>query len=223
MTEMRMLKLAALLLGLLAGACAEAEDVIGDALDVTMLPKCGTHLKDALFTRAYEADKRVDEEWAACADAEAVRARQRTIRSAILGSMGLPTGLPFGSARRLADIVIRNVRAKAMSPTASAITGTALCRPQNVTLENVEVECMSAGYAASGAAKDVAVPEKEGAYPDPWMFDHMILPVWGLYVRHVDGLTLRNVDFRLEPNDFTDNSRVELRKRIVRDDVKGNE
>ena len=136
---------------------------------------------------------------------------------------GLPTGLPFGSARRLADIVIRNLKAKAMSPTASAITGTALCRPQNITLENVEVECMSAGYAASGAAKDATVPEKEGSYPDPWMFDHSILPAWGLYARHVDGLTLRNVDFRLEPNDFTDNSRVELRKRIVRDDVKGSE
>ena len=136
---------------------------------------------------------------------------------------GLATGLPFGSARRLADIVIRNVKAKAMSPTASAITGVTLCRPQNITLENVEVECMSAGYVASGAAKDGVVPEKENSYPDPWMFDHSILPAWGLYARHVDGLTLRNVDFRLEPNDFTDNSRVDQRKKIVREDVKGNE
>ena len=136
---------------------------------------------------------------------------------------GLPTCLPFGSARRLADIVIRNVNAKAMSPTASAITGVTLCRPQNITLENVEVECMSAGYVASGAAKDAVVPEKENSYPDPWMFDHSILPAWGLYARHVDGLTLRNVDFRLEPNDFTDNSRVDQRKKIVREDVKGNE
>ena len=132
---------------------------------------------------------------------------------------GLATGLPFGSARRLGDIVIRNVKAKAMSPTASAITGVTLCRPQNITLENVEVECMSAGYGASGAAKDAVVPEKEGSYPDPWMFDHMILPAWGLYARHVDGLVLKNVDFRFEPNDYTDNSRVDLRRKYVFEDV----
>jgi len=133
---------------------------------------------------------------------------------------GLTTGLPFGSARRLGNIVIRNVKAKAMSPTASAVTGVTLCRPQDILLENVEVECMSAGYRASGAAREAEVPEKEGAYPDPWMFDHMILPAWGLYARHVDGLVLRNVDFRLEPGDFTDNSRIDQRQKFVFEDVR---
>ncbi len=28
------------------------------------------------------------------------------------------------------------------------------------------------------------------------------LPVWGLYVRHVDGISLKNVNFKLKENDF---------------------
>jgi hypothetical protein len=47
------------------------------------------------------------------------------------------------------------------------------------------------------------------AYPQNTMFG--TLPAWGLYVRHVEGLTMRDVDLRTRSSDS--------REMIVLDDV----
>lgn len=74
---------------------------------------------------------------------------------------------------------------------------------ENVTLENIEVSYP--GRASKGMAyvplwrvKDV--PEQIQKYPEFTMFGE--LPAWALYVRHVKGLTLRNIRFSLRDTDF---------------------
>jgi hypothetical protein len=54
------------------------------------------------------------------------------------------------------------------------------------------------------------IPEKKAAYPEFSMFGE--LPAWGLYVRHVDGLTLKNISLRIEEQDY--------RHAVIFDDVK---
>ena len=55
------------------------------------------------------------------------------------------------------------------------------------------------------------VPEVENQYPEFSMFGE--LPAWGLYVRHVEGLTLKNVTVIAKDKDY--------RPAYVFDDVKG--
>ena len=62
-----------------------------------------------------------------------------------------------------------------------------------------------------GEAMTAAVPEAEGDYPHAPMFGP--LPASGLYVRHVDGLTMQNVRLRTEARDG--------RPALVLDDVTG--
>lgn len=45
-----------------------------------------------------------------------------------------------------------------------------------------------------------AVPEQIDAYPEFHMFGE--LPAWGLFVRHVDGLTLDNVVMSVRDPDY---------------------
>ena len=72
-----------------------------------------------------------------------------------------------------------------------------------MTLEDIEVSYP--GRASKGMAyvplwriKDV--PEQIQKYPEFTMFSE--LPAWALYVRHVKGLTLRNIRFSLRDTDF---------------------
>lgn len=44
------------------------------------------------------------------------------------------------------------------------------------------------------------VPEQVGKYPEFTMFGE--LPSWGFYLRHIRGITLRNVQLSLEAEDF---------------------
>ena len=55
------------------------------------------------------------------------------------------------------------------------------------------------------------VPEQIEKYPEFSMFGE--LPSWGLYLRHIRGITLRNVQLSLEAEDF--------RPVIVEEDVEG--
>jgi hypothetical protein len=57
------------------------------------------------------------------------------------------------------------------------------------------------------------VPEKKESYPEFSMFGE--LPAWGLYVRHVSGLKLKNIIIEAEEKDY--------RPSIVMDDVKNSE
>lgn len=83
-----------------------------------------------------------------------------------------------------------------------------------VVLEDIEI------VYGGGASREKAyvsldslttVTENVAGYPEFSMFGE--LPSWGFYIRHVDGLTLRNVKLRYRKEDF--------RPAIVADDAKG--
>ncbi|MDR3261505.1 MAG: glycoside hydrolase family 28 protein [Tannerella sp.] len=85
---------------------------------------------------------------------------------------------------------------------------------ENVLLENIEITYPGRGneglaYMPLSRLKDI--PEKESDYPEYSRFGE--LPAWGFYVRHVKGLTLKNVTVKAEKKDY--------RPAFVFDDVSG--
>ena len=100
------------------------------------------------------------------------------------------------------------------NPIPSSVTGIPGHCVENVTLENIEIFCpgkASKGMAYVPLSRLSAVPEKIDDYPEFTMFGE--LPSYGLYGRHVRGLTLKNVNFRLKDSDF--------RPKYIFDDVEG--
>jgi Glycosyl hydrolases family 28 len=96
----------------------------------------------------------------------------------------------------------------------SSITGLAGHLVENVTLENIEI------IYEGAARKETAffstdtltkIPEAENGYPEFSAFGE--LPCWGLYIRHANGITLKNVTLRYTKDDF--------RIALITDDVKG--
>ncbi|MBC7888392.1 MAG: glycoside hydrolase family 28 [Ferruginibacter sp.] len=96
----------------------------------------------------------------------------------------------------------------------SSITGLPGHPVQNIILENIEI------VYAGGAKKDRAffpadsltkITEATSSYPEFSMFGE--LPCWGLYLRHAEGITLRNLTMRYKKDDF--------RAALIADDVKG--
>ena len=98
------------------------------------------------------------------------------------------------------------------NPFPSSICGIPGNRIEDVTLENIEVACpgratRGMAYMPLWRAKDV--PEQVDKYPEFSMFGE--LPAYGLYLRHVDDIILRNVRFTLAAPD--------IRPAIVMEDV----
>ena len=96
----------------------------------------------------------------------------------------------------------------------SSIVGIPGYPVQDVTLENIEI---SYGGMAN---KEIAwvplntitsIPENIAGYPEFSMFGE--LPAWGFYLRHAEGIKMRNVKVRYLREDF--------RPAFVFDDVKG--
>ena len=119
---------------------------------------------------------------------------------------GRKCGTPPGDKWILKDILIEKVTGRAESSVASSITGAGRCRPAGITLRAVRLVCKGAG----NDYKPTPVPEAAGVYPESNMFRQM-LPAWGLYVRHVDGLKLEKVALELQGEDN--------RERLVTEDV----
>ncbi len=74
---------------------------------------------------------------------------------------------------------------------------------QNVSLENVSISYPGRGdqgYASLPLWRLNSVPEREFSYPEFSMFGE--LPSWGLYVRHVDGLSMKNVRLSAREQDY---------------------
>lgn len=95
----------------------------------------------------------------------------------------------------------------------SSITGIPGHRVENVTLENIEI--LYPGRGNNGLAnmplsRLEMVPEQIDSYPEFSMFGE--LPAWGFYIRHMDGLTLKNIKLRIAAPDY--------RPAIVFDDVR---
>ncbi len=91
------------------------------------------------------------------------------------------------------------------NPFPSSITGIPEARIENVTLENIDITypgrgTKGMGYIGKYRLNDV--PEAVSDYPEFHMFGE--LPAWAFYVRHVDGLNLRNVKVRKRADDYRD-------------------
>lgn len=74
---------------------------------------------------------------------------------------------------------------------------------ENVTLENIEISYP--GRASRGMAyvplwRLDMVPEETDSYPEYSMFGE--LPSWGFYVRHVKGLTFKDIQLSLKEDDY---------------------
>jgi len=71
----------------------------------------------------------------------------------------------------------------------SSITGIGDLHIKNVTLNDISIQTTEAGQVAWAQQP---VKEAEVAYPGPYVFGR--LPCYGLYLRHIDGLTMKNVN-----------------------------
>lgn len=108
---------------------------------------------------------------------------------------------PIGT---LENVIIKNVKAKAadnaqlMPPSGILITGIPGHNIKNLTLENIEINL--AGGGSNENARQV-VPEAIDKYPEVKTFGPLV-PAYGVWARHVDGLKLNNVKFTLSHNDL---------------------
>jgi polygalacturonase len=68
-------------------------------------------------------------------------------------------------------------------------------------IEDLGLSDVRIAYQGGGSPADAALdpPEKENEYPEPDMFGN--IPAYGLYARHVNGLTVRDVQFTVDKAD----------------------
>lgn len=93
---------------------------------------------------------------------------------------------PLGALR---DVTIRNVSAKNVGSIGMLINGIPGDPVEGLTLENVRLDLAGGGTAR--AAK-VSLAENITAYPEYDMFGD-VMPAYGIYARHVRGMTLKEV------------------------------
>jgi polygalacturonase len=114
---------------------------------------------------------------------------------------GKDTQQPTGSFE---NVVIKNVKAKAADsaqlkpPSGILITGVPGHYITGLTLENIEIDLLGSGTAENARH---AVPEAIDQYPEVKTFGPVI-PAYGVWARHVKGLKLKNITFRLKNNDL---------------------
>jgi polygalacturonase len=100
-----------------------------------------------------------------------------------------------GEIRR---VVISNIVAyNAESKYASIISGIPGNQIEDVRLSNIQIS-----YKGGGTAEQAALmpPEKETDYPEPVMFGEM--PAYGFFIRHVNGITMSDIDIRYQQEDL---------------------
>jgi polygalacturonase len=108
---------------------------------------------------------------------------------------------PIGT---LENVTIKNVKAKAadnaqlMPPSGILVTGIPGHYIKNLVLENIEINLAGGGNKEN--ARQV-VPEAIDKYPEVKTFGPLV-PAYGIWARHVDGLKLSNVKFTLSHNDL---------------------
>jgi len=90
---------------------------------------------------------------------------------------------------KLRDVLIKNVTAKNIGLIGILINGIPGYPVEAVTLDTINLK-LPGGGTAQDAKKEL--PEKEKSYPEYSMFGKT-LPAYGLYARHVHGLTLHDV------------------------------
>ena len=114
---------------------------------------------------------------------------------------GKDTQQPTGT---IENVVIKNVKAIASDsaqlkpPSGILITGVPGHAVKGLTLENIEIDLLGDGTAENSRQ---AVPEAIDKYPEVKTFGP-IIPAYGVWARHVEGLKLKNITFRLKHNDL---------------------
>ncbi|MGZ3766550.1 MAG: rhamnogalacturonidase, partial [Mucilaginibacter sp.] len=99
--------------------------------------------------------------------------------------MRAPQGTPVGELRRVS---ISNIRVYGSNSAYSCIiSGIPGHNIQDLELNNIRIY-----YDGGGKVLETKVPENEKNYPEPSMFGSM--PAYGFYIRHVDGLKIREVE-----------------------------
>ena len=106
-------------------------------------------------------------------------------------------------------VTISNITARGTSLCSSSISGIPGHPVKNVSLSRMTLICSGGGKEADAIRE---VPEVVDRYPESTMFGES-LPSYGLYVRHVDGLSVSDLRMSLESGDE--------RPAFVCDDVSG--
>lgn len=117
-----------------------------------------------------------------------------------------PEGAAIGQLRRvkISDIVVSNCASKQ----ATLITGIPGHSIEDIQLSNIYVLHQGGG---SADAANIQVPEIENVYPDPNRFGPM--PAHGFFIRHVKGLSMRDIRVKCGKED--------LRPAVQLEDVQG--
>jgi hypothetical protein len=127
-----------------------------------------------------------------------------------LGNRARPVteGDPRPGMGSFSGVMIRGVNAEAITSVVCSITGLRGHPVEDVLLEDIQL-AVPGGEAAFPA--DRQVPELPEAYPEGKAFGK--LPAYGLYCRHVRGLSLNRVTFRT--------AKADGRPALLADDVDG--
>ncbi|VGO18832.1 Polygalacturonase [Pontiella sulfatireligans] len=137
-------------------------------------------------------------------------ARNRSYKSAREMSHRKDDQSESDAANIIRNITLKNIVAdlttEKLESNTIFITGIPNQKVENVTLENITVTYPGGGKAAHC---NRVVPEDEARYPEKRNFG--VPPSWGLYARHVDGLTVKNLKMALKKDD--------LRHAVYTDDV----
>ena len=98
------------------------------------------------------------------------------------------------------NILIERVcmSAPSVSSIASSITGVPGFRIENVTFRDCKFVAKGGGRAKDAA--EVIADERADAYPYPWTLESM-LPAWGFYIRHSDGIRFESVEMECVDKD----------------------
>ncbi len=104
------------------------------------------------------------------------------------------------------NIVISNVVASDVDSIACSITGLPGYPVRNITLRDIRITYPGGGTAGQAVRE---VPEHPTQYPEATMFG--MLPAWGIYFRHVEGIRMEGIDL--------ESARADQRPALVFDDV----
>jgi polygalacturonase len=89
----------------------------------------------------------------------------------------------------LRDVVLRNIRARNVERIGILVNGIPGHPVEDLVLENIDLMLPGGGTVEDAKLQ---LPEREAAYPEMSMFGP-VLPAYGLYLRHVHGVTFKNV------------------------------
>ena len=110
---------------------------------------------------------------------------------------GRVCGTPPRDKKVLRGIVISNLRGRAEQARPSTILGCDACRVKDVTLRNVDIECVGEGEERNAQPYSIPGEDVASMYPDAFMFKDYHLSSYGLFADHANGIRLENVRFTL--------------------------